>query len=378
MSFRSHPFPPGTPSFAPHEAVLKYLLSYASLHNLAPRVRFATPVTRVRKRADSWLVSTASADLAFDYVLIAVGQYTSPNQWRPAGASVFAAAVTPPARPRTVEHSHAYKTPRAYAGRHVLVVGAGPSGADIALELSRAAASVRVAHARARDDVFHGAVREVAPLARLTGRGEAVLQDGTVLEGIDDVVLCTGYRYNYPFLKQGEAGVRVAPDGRSVRGLTAHLYARDDSSLAMMGLVWKVIPFPLFEDQAAFLSALWGGRVSGDALRTLEAAEDEDWGAALLGEQRYLHRLGARQWEYRRRLDSASGEAMPEISKIEIARDASAARQRDFTTYREREYVAYGEGPGEWRVFEEGIDITGRDDPGGGQVMPAFPEVKGG
>lgn len=209
--------------------------------------------------------------------------------------------------------------------------------------------------------MFNGVIKEVPPLESLTARGDAVLQDGSVVSAIDDVILCTGYRYTYPFLSPGIAGVSVAPDGRSVRGLVAHLYAREDPTLAFMGLVWKVIPFPLFEDQAAFLSALWGGRVSADSLRALETAEDRDWDAALEGESRFMHRLGPRQWEYRRRLACACGEALPEMSLIEVARDASAARSRDLIRYREREYKVYGSGPGEWRVFERGVDVTGRD-----------------
>lgn len=357
MAFREEPFPPGTLTFPGHESVLKYLQDYADRHKLRRYVRFEMRVEDVRKQGDAWCVRAGGEEDIFDFVIIAIGQYTSPKEWKPPGTEVFTV------NGRTVSHSHYYKTPAGYRGRKILVVGAGPSGSDIALELSRSGASVWVAHSQWKTPLFNGSLREVAPVQRLTASGDAILEDGTVVSGLDDVVLCTGYSYRYPFLKPKVAGVTVAKDGRSVRGLTAHLYAREDPTLALMGLLWKVIPFPLFEDQAAFLSAMWGGRVAPNRLASFERAENEDWEAAIAGEPRFLHRLGPRQWEYRRRLASAAGTPMPEMSKIEVAQDASAARRRDLEAYRDREYIILGPGPGEWRVFEDGKDVTGRDEP---------------
>lgn len=357
MAFRDEPFPPGTPTFVGHKSVLKYLQDYADRHDLRKYVCFDTRVEDVRKEGNEWRLRARGQEESFDAVVVAVGQYTSPNTWTPSGTELFMV------KGRTVSHSHDYKTPTPFLGRKLLVVGAGPSGVDIALELSRSGASVWIAHSGWQSPLFKGSLREVARVLRLTASGDAVLQDGSVVPDLDDVLLCTGYAYTYPFLKPGVGGVSIAGDGRSVRGLTAHLYAREDHTLAFMGLVWKVIPFPLFEDQAAFLAAMWGGRVAPHRLAALERAENEDWELALTGETRFLHRLGARQWEYRRRLASAAGTPMPKMSNIEVHRDASAARARDLKTYREREYVILGPGPGEWHVLEDNMDVTGRTSP---------------
>lgn len=364
MAFPDEPFPAGTPTFARHEIVLKYLHDYADRHKLRQYVRFETRVEDVRKEGNEWRIRARGEEESFDAAVVAVGQYTSPNTWTPPGTELFTV------KGRTVSHSHDYKTPTHFIGRKVLVVGAGPSGVDIALELSHSGANVWVAHSQWQSPVFNGSLREVAPVRHLTASGGAVLQDESVIPDLDDVLLCTGYTYTYPFLKPGVGGVSIAGDGRSVRGLTAHLYVRQDPTLAFMGLVWKVIPFPLFEDQAAFLAAMWAGRVAPHRLAALERAEDEDWELALTGDTRYLHRLGSRQWEYRRRLASAAGTPMPEMSKIEVKNDASAARARDLKTYREREYVILGPGPGEWRVFEDNMDVTGRDEPGSPEQTP--------
>jgi cation diffusion facilitator CzcD-associated flavoprotein CzcO len=41
-----------------------------------------------------------------------------------------------------VMHSHDYREPASFEGQRVLVVGAGPSGLDIALEVSKVAETV--------------------------------------------------------------------------------------------------------------------------------------------------------------------------------------------------------------------------------------------
>lgn len=352
MCYSDRPFPADTPSFVHHPSVLQYLQQYAADHNLRKHIVFNARVAAIKKLKDVWLVRVNGETQAFGLVAIAVGQYTVPNAWAPPGAETFCQEG------RTISHSQVYKTPTRYKGRRVVVVGAGASGIDIAIELSRAGANVTVSHSSWRANALQGRLREVGRLRRLTASGIAECVDGATVR-VDDVVLCTGFQYRYPFLAAGEAGVRVSDDGRFVSGMVGHLYARDDPTLAIMGMVWKVIPFPLMEDQAAFLAVLWGGRVSQRRLKQFEAAERKDWDAGLEGELRFLHRLADRQWEYRRRLADVSGRPMPQSSFMEVMQDASAAQKRDFWTYREREYVIFGSGSGEWAVYVDGVDATG-------------------
>lgn len=49
---------------------------------------------------------------------------------------------------------------------------------------------------------FPGHVVRHPMLARLQAPHTAVLVDGTVLEGVDAVVYCTGYQYSMPFLDE--------------------------------------------------------------------------------------------------------------------------------------------------------------------------------
>lgn len=366
MCFANRPFPDSTPSFAHHTEVLAYLRNYAEEHDLRPHIIFNARVSAVRKVSGVWLVRASGEEQAYGAVGVAVGHYTTSNPWRPPGAKEFSREG------RTIIHSHAYKTPHRYKGRRVLVVGAGPSGTDVAVELSSSAAEVTLAHSGWRNRLLEstaGEIGEIGSLARLTGQGEVFSVDGDRVV-VDDIVMCTGFQYGYPFLEEGEVGVRVADDGRSVRGLVGHLYAKKDPTLAFMGLLWKIIPFPLFEDQAGFLAALWGGRISSRRLAEYERIERKDWEIAMAGEERFLHRLADHQWEYRRRLADVAGRPLPSTSTMEIAQDASAARHRDLCAYREREYVVLGPGAGEWRAIVDGVDVTGKDDPAPPRSVP--------
>lgn len=306
-----------------------------------------------KNESGGWDVTVEGHDVrAFDAVIVAVGQYSVPNPWLPQGIQLFRCEE------RTVSHSQEYKTPHAYRGRDVLVIGAGPSGLDIGLEVAEVARKVYVSHSLWKKRLFGGRVEEVARVDKVLEGGRVLLQDGRVIV-VKDMLFCTGYVYRYPFLREGVAGVRVIAEGKAVDGLVGHLYAREDPTLAFMGLVWKVVPFPLFQDQAMFLAALWSGRADEKRLEAFRKAEDEDWEVAMMGEKRYLHRLGDRSWEYRRRLASVFGGAMPEAVYIAVANDSAAARKSNVAGYRKREYVVFGEGAEDWRVFVDGIDVTG-------------------
>lgn len=58
---------------------------------------------------------------------------------------------------------------------------------------------------------FPGRVTRYPMLAKLQAPQTAVLVDGTVLEGVDAVVYCTGYQYSMPFLDDPQV---VSTDGQ--------------------------------------------------------------------------------------------------------------------------------------------------------------------
>lgn len=123
----------GAAEFGDREAMHAYLLAYADAFGVTPHIRFRCPVVGVVKRDGKWLVTAGGTTEPFDAVMVASGEL-----WESRVPETAAAA------PAGVEVLTAkqYRTPEPLAGKRVLVVGGGVSGADIASELVGHAASV--------------------------------------------------------------------------------------------------------------------------------------------------------------------------------------------------------------------------------------------
>lgn len=138
MGFSDFPFPEAVPDFPLRADVLAYLHTYCDYAAARPylrlrtRVEAATPV-----ESGQWQVRAQSPDGAtterFDGLVVCAGREQSPFMPAYPGADTFQGALT---------HSAAYSVPESYAEQNVLVVGIGPSAADIAVELSRVARRV--------------------------------------------------------------------------------------------------------------------------------------------------------------------------------------------------------------------------------------------
>lgn len=356
MCYRDEPFAKSANSFVEHGQVLKYLENYAEKHKLYDLIRLNSRVTAVTKKGEAWRVEYGPRLSTYaDAVVVCNGHYSVPNQWSVPGSDSFVRSGG------IITHSQRYKEPHEFSDKRVLVIGSGPSGRDIGYEISQFASHVYISHRELTaifKDELRSFISEVPKVERFVGGRDIQLVDKTIIRDIDYVLNCTGYKYNFPFLRQGEAGVSVSRNGHCVRGLMKHLIAEQDVTLAFPGLPWSVIPFPLFQDQIAFLIALYRGKITVERLRLLH---ERDRPPAV--EDKYYHKFGAKQWEYRRELASLAGKEPVCTSEVEVAYDSSSARRRDFTEFREREYRLLGPGPGQWRVFVDGEDVTGREDP---------------
>ncbi len=129
--YTDFPMPEHYPEYPSHRLVFEYLKDYADHFGLDEHIEYETAVQRIT-RVDSggWLVELACGEVRqYRGVVIANG-----HNWDPRYAEFpgeFAGAVL---------HSAEYKTPDVLAGKRVLVVGAGNSGCDIAVESAANAA----------------------------------------------------------------------------------------------------------------------------------------------------------------------------------------------------------------------------------------------
>lgn len=122
-------------SWVARDDVVDYLETYARHHRL--ELRLGTVVSAVERAGDGWLVRTSGGDIATDAVVVATGYNHTALQPAWPGCDGFSGQLL---------HASTYRNGVAFAGQDVLVVGAGNSGAEIAVDLvEHGAARVRLA-----------------------------------------------------------------------------------------------------------------------------------------------------------------------------------------------------------------------------------------
>jgi cation diffusion facilitator CzcD-associated flavoprotein CzcO len=126
--------PPAYGRYPSRAQFIEYLESYAARFELRPR--FNAPVSAVRREGERWRVEAGSQSASASVVVVATGWADFPYTPTWPGMSEFGGAIV---------HSSGYRVGAPYAGKRVLVVGFGNSGAEIALDLSEAGADVTLA-----------------------------------------------------------------------------------------------------------------------------------------------------------------------------------------------------------------------------------------
>jgi Flavin-binding monooxygenase-like len=123
--FPDFPMPLEYPDYPDHAQALAYLRSYARRFGLYDHIRFGQSVERAeRAEGGGWEVSFAHGETRrYDALIVASGIHWMPIMPRMAGT--FDGERI---------HSCGYKTPEIFRGKGVLVVGAGNSGCDIAVD----------------------------------------------------------------------------------------------------------------------------------------------------------------------------------------------------------------------------------------------------
>ena len=195
-------------------------------------------------------------------------------------------------------HSHTYRKPEDYTDQRVLIIGSGPSGLDIVLDLSPHCSHAFISN-RGTPIVapLPDNVEEVAGV--LHGReGKLVeLADGRVLE-VDTVIFATGYHFNFPFLDK-ECGLEW--DETRIKSLYKHTFNSLHPSMVFVGIHLKINPFPLFDYQVQWIKAVW----CSEKFLPMEEdmrKEGEEWYLKNLkkgiSSRKAAHFMGPMQWEF--------------------------------------------------------------------------------
>lgn len=224
------PFPAPPRYFPTKDEMADYLQQYAT--RFALPVRFGTRVSRLARSDGRYVVSSDGPAIDAARVVVATGPFTAPR------IPAFAAELSPAI---VQVHSVAYRNPTQLQAGRVLVVGAGNSGAEIALEAVESGRSTVLAGPdtghipiplgglgyrllqRLTTETWLGR-RLIAwlsgrgdPLIRVHPRdlrragvqraprvvgardGRPVLEDGRVLD-VESIVWCTGFVPNYRWI----------------------------------------------------------------------------------------------------------------------------------------------------------------------------------
>jgi cation diffusion facilitator CzcD-associated flavoprotein CzcO len=189
--FAGFPMPSEWPLFPSRDQMRDYILGFAAHHGLGAHIRFSTEVVSARPLEphglSEWEVTTSDGERhAYDGVIVANGHLRDP--FIPAYPGRFDGHVI---------HSGAYRNHADLRGDRVLVVGAGNSGCDLAVDAAQAGRQtcVSVRHGLVfQPKTLFGRPRSELPVL---GRLPVRLQE-RVTRGLIDVSLGRPERYGLP------------------------------------------------------------------------------------------------------------------------------------------------------------------------------------
>ncbi|KAL8848347.1 MAG: hypothetical protein Q9221_006650 [Calogaya cf. arnoldii] len=144
----------------------------------------------------------------------------------------------------------------------IIGAGGGPSGADIGNQIS-AKCKHPLLRSKTVKSPYHTDqpyIRDYPGLVALVPEERAArFADGSIERDIDDIVLCTGYTYRFPFLKAIHPDIEK--EGVAALPLYQHIFHMQYPSLAFIEIPGMIVPFPLAECQAVVVAQVWSGRL---------------------------------------------------------------------------------------------------------------------
>lgn len=132
--FKEFPMKDEVAEFPRHDQLAEYFRDFAAHFQIDEHYRFNTRVESIVREGDAWRITDSDGESGvFKGVLIANGTLAEPNL--PSFAGDFAGEIV---------HSSQYKSPEMFEGKRVLLVGAGNSACDIAIDAIHRAKSVDI------------------------------------------------------------------------------------------------------------------------------------------------------------------------------------------------------------------------------------------
>ncbi|ORX90129.1 FAD/NAD(P)-binding domain-containing protein [Basidiobolus meristosporus CBS 931.73] len=346
IQYKDFEWPKDTPWFTSHDVICQYLQDYAAHFHLDEITEYGASLERLEElpRRQGWNVLTKHLEIEekdgqsyakitwreevvgqkFDAVVIATGHYHVPYIPSLPGIVEWNQRY-----PGSIIHSKQYRTPQGFGGKNVLVIGNGTSAMDISRDISRYTGDLyqSVRESEHQYDEKYKALREefAKLMPKKTQRVGAVkeirfskespkdprkavikFQDGKSITGVDQIIICTGYVFNFHFLEElhddphinaTRGGRAPSPDkvlvtgGDQVFNLHKDIFYIPNPTLSFVGIPFHIATFSLFEFQAYAVSRVY-------ALQAKVPSESEmrrEWQSRLerKGPGREFHALGS-------------------------------------------------------------------------------------
>ncbi|XP_051884476.1 uncharacterized protein zgc:77439 [Pristis pectinata] len=340
MGFPDFPFEARPPSFIHHSDVRSYLEKYTDRFEIRPHIKFLTYVELVNPVSgptgdvqSSWEVTSLNLKShsrsmeRFDSVIVCNGHYSDPFIPHIPEIEHFKGQTM---------HSHEFRFAEPFTGKNLVLLGAGPSGIDIALELCSVAKQVVLIHK-------HSFISSHLPPNCLLLKGvNRFSQTGVICnDGMeypaDVFMFCTGYNYSFPFLAR-EVGLNIK-DHR-VTPLYKHIVHTTFPTLLFIGLCKTVCPFPLFHCQVLFALATLDGTCKLPPKPDMDAVTECEYKSCLQNgiSHRHFHKLDSLQWNYIDELvHLAKSDPLPPVTK-DLYEANKEMRKQDLCNYKRFNY----------------------------------------
>lgn len=181
----------------------------------------------------------------------------------------------------------------------VVIVGNGPSGWDISSQIAAVAKTTIVSNKRI-EAVSSDRIVSVGTVKAYNYATRSVsFHRGPKARQVDIIVICTGYQYDYTFLKTS-SGNALIPAGTQVVDLFQHMIYKPEPSLAFLGIPKMTASFVVAEVQSAFIARVFTSNQPlppDSAMASYVSAKSKEWSqriekSKLPPNQKMLHNLG--------------------------------------------------------------------------------------
>lgn len=355
----AHPFKKKSSesSFVGHRRVAEYLEEFCREKKIDSCTRFSTTVTSVRRSSSKWLLTSQKdgdcnlEEELFDNIVVCSGHHSKPFTPDIKGIHNFQGVKM---------HSSDYPktSPDFFKDKRVLVLGARFSAMDISREVAQYASQVIISDRNLVDEMrFYDKIHHVPSVSRILEDGSVVLSNDHRVSGVDIILFCTGFVYDFPFLCTSSGLINDSPydvlidQGRAVLNLYQHIFLNDDPSMAFIGLPWSTIQFHLF-----YLQALWISRIFSNTLELPTKRERDEWIAhhrrnleQIKDYPHKYHFLGDGQGAYLRYIASEAG-------VFGIDEDCYIKTMQEIYDDNKRNFPLYPGGPDDFRKRSYDVD----------------------